>query len=228
MPSMPPTPPLPSSADDPSWTAARSALLAGPWTLGDGPFRAKGEAFRGHLAYVAELVPGGVDAMIERTPDPVLRRFWAQPFLASSRYDVFPLVFAGFTCAELVGTDPGAFVYTRSIAQAERDIHGVYRALLRFVSAETIALRLPKLMLQYFDFGQVEGLRASEREVHGEFVGIPAAIAPWFATVVRAYAATAIRVGGSAAPAVEFVAARDGGVAHGHPLRDLPFRIRLG
>ena len=32
-----------------------------PWTPGEGPFRIKGVAYRGHMSYVSEQVPGGIN-----------------------------------------------------------------------------------------------------------------------------------------------------------------------
>ena len=35
-----------------------------PWNPGDGPFHIKGVAYRGHMVYVQEYVPGGIAEML--------------------------------------------------------------------------------------------------------------------------------------------------------------------
>src|SRR4051812_12259661 len=120
-----------------------------PAPAGKSPFRMKGQAFVGHMKYVAAHLPGGTKTFLGGIADPEMRAFFEQPFLASSWYDVFPLVAAGSVCAKIAGVTLREFLRTRTRWQAERDINGVYRFMLNLVSPEAVAMRMPRLIAQY-------------------------------------------------------------------------------
>lgn len=132
-------------------------LEIGSWrfAVGDGPFRIKGTPYLGHMKYVEEELPGGKEAMLARLDDPALREFLSQKFLASSLYDIYPLVAAAIPCAEILGIDPREFVLIRASKQATSDLTGVYRFLLALVSTKRLASRIPLLVKQIYEFGAV-------------------------------------------------------------------------
>ena len=165
--------------------AAELAQL--PFAPGEGPFRVKGVAYRGHMDYVRDHLPGGLSAMLAALPDPAVRAFFDQPFLASVRYDVRPLALAGVACGKLTGAGYLPFVALRTRLQADDDIRGVYKFLLKFVSADVIAARGPKVMTQYFDFGAATSRVAPDGTTVGTLSGLPRPLAPWFITCVQAY-----------------------------------------
>src|SRR5690242_18619455 len=74
-----------------------------PQPPGKNPYRVKGNAYRGHMDYVEQHVPGGIEAMRAGFEDPLLKEFFGQTFLAASFYDLYPLVAAGWVCAKLCG-----------------------------------------------------------------------------------------------------------------------------
>jgi hypothetical protein len=154
---------------------------------GESPFHVKGVAYRGHLEYVEANVPGGVAAMKAAFTDPAVAEFFDQTFLASTFYDVMPLAQAGVICADLSSLSFYEFVRTRTIAQAERDVRGVYKWLLALVSPRMVATRLPKFLAQYLDFLAFEVLEASPKRVVGRLSGIPLELKCWQSTVFEAY-----------------------------------------
>ena len=158
------------------------APAAWPFSPGEGPFRVKGTAYRGHLEYVAAEVQGGVPRMLEGFEDQRLAAYLEQPFLASSFYDLHPLVMAAGPSADLSGLTPRAFAETRSRRQAPKDLRGVYRFLLSMVPTRTVARRIPQLFTQLFDFGKAEISREECSEIDATFDGIPSALAPRFGT----------------------------------------------
>jgi hypothetical protein len=190
-------------------------LLALPIAPGDSPFRVKGVAFRGHLDYVAAHVPGGVDGMLADFADPRLRSFFSQPFLAASFYDVFPLAIAGIVCAKRCGVEYLEFVRMRTEAQAKSDLGGVYRVLLKFTSAEAVAVRLPKLLGQYFDFGETEVVERRPNAVRIGRAGMPSPIVPWYVAVSRAYLNVVMQAAGSPDSRCELVAVENDGARAG-------------
>lgn len=175
-----------------------AALLAWTTPPGEGPFRVKGLAYRGHLAYVDKFVPGGNAAILAALPEhPALVPFFAQPFLAASRYDVVPLAMAGLGASRVTGLSFHQFVRTRSEWQARDDVSGVYRTMLNLASAEQVALRLPKLMAQYFDFGPVETERMDRGHVRATLRRVPLPLHAWLAAVVEGYLFEVFRVMGT-------------------------------
>jgi hypothetical protein len=159
-----------------------------PFRPGEGPFHIKGVAYRGHLDYVAEHVPGGVEEMLGGFRDPALVEFFGQKFLPSSYYDIIPLIAAGYVCARQSRKAFSEFVRVRTRYQAQKDIGGIYRMLLKLVSPMSAIERLPALMAQYFDFAsdrQFEKLDAKKVELSCR--GIPELLAPWFAVVMETY-----------------------------------------
>jgi hypothetical protein len=158
-----------------------------PLPPGQNPYRIKGGAYAGHLAYVAEKISGGIDAMLGAIVDPALAQFFRQTFLAASYYDLFPLVSAGHVCAKLIGTTFENFVRVRSGYQAERDVRGIYKMLVKLTSPEAVALRLPRLVAQYVDFGTAEAHVLAPGHVAATQTGTPRAVARWFQLVHDAY-----------------------------------------
>ncbi len=172
-----------------------------PYPPGEGPFRIKGGAYRGHLDYVAEQVPGGVDEMLRGFRDPALAEFFRRTFLPSSFYDIIPLVVAGYVCARQSHKTYSEFLRIRSRYQAQKDIGGVYRMLLKLVSPMSAVERLPALMAQYMDFASERQLeKESERRVILSCRGLPALLAPWFSGVMEAYVDVVLAAAGATNP----------------------------
>ena len=168
-----------------------------PKLPGQNPFRIKGTAYRGHMSYVEEHLPGGAAAMCEAFGDPLLGDFFRQTFLAASFYDLYPLVAAGHVCAKLLHTGFEEFIRLRTRAQAERDVNGVYKMLLKLTSPEGLALRLPRLVGQYLDFGTAEAHRVAPGHVVGVQSGTPRELARWFQLVHEQYVLTVLPMAGA-------------------------------
>lgn len=196
-------------------------LLVAPFSPGQGPFRIKGNAYRGHLSYVDSYVPGGREAHAEslrslsRERGEAMARYFEQNFLASAWYDVYPLALAGAACGHLTGEDFLSFVYNRSCAQARADIGGVHRFLLRFVSAKSIALRTPGLMARYVEFVTVESTAVDAYTMRSSFAGSPVALAPWLAAVMEGYITTVVEIAGNTRPRTTTTAVLATGDHHG-------------
>lgn len=150
-------------------------------------------------------MPGGVKGMVSGFEDPRLRRFFEQPFLAATLYDVFPLAVAGIVCARLAGMPFLDFVRVRSEAQARSDSSGVYKVLLALASPEAVASRLPRLVGQYFDFGETQIVEQSKKRVLMTRTGMPQPLAPWYVTVSEAYVRIVVAQAGGQDPRLELV-----------------------
>lgn len=199
-----------------------------PFAIGTSPFRVKGVAYRGHVEYVEQHVPGGLAAQTEAFARPELGKFFEQKFLAASFYDVVPLAAAGFVCARLVGSTFSAFVRTRSQWQASKDIEGVYRVLLKLASAEMVARRLPKMVGQYFNFGEAVVTESQAGRVHGSLERVPGPLVPWYLGVIEPYVETALRTAGAREPKIKALTPRPQGVEAGIETFSVPYELSWG
>jgi hypothetical protein len=195
---------------------------------GASPFRLKGIVYRAHSAYANELIPGGETAVNAAFKSPLLRAFMEQRFMASSWYDAMPIVPVWHACARVLGQNPAEFLRARTRHQAHQDIHGVYRLILKVASAEAVAVRLPRVMLQYFDFGKTTSRVVRPGVIHFEHSGIPQPMVPWFGIVGETYVSVALEIAGAKAFQVRRRPIMPGGETSGVPLATLGVEVDLG
>ena len=167
-----------------------------PFEPGTSPFHIKGVAYRAHVEYARSEIPGGEKAVIGEFQKPVFKHFFEQQFLASTWYDVFPMLPVWQICARLMRQTPTEFLKARTRHQALLDINGVYKVLLKIASPETVALRMPRLVSQYFDFGKTTANVVRPGLVRIEHSGVPTLIVPWFLTVGETYLTVALELAG--------------------------------
>lgn len=180
------------------------------------------------MDFVAEHVPGGVPAMLAALPDDASRAFFSAPFLASTYYDIFPLVAAAVPCGRLTGVSAAEFVARRSRDQAPKDLGGIYRFVLAMVPTGSVARGLPRLLTQVCDFAQPAVLLDKPGHVVASIDGVPLAIGPWLCAVMSAYGKTALLVSGAKTASFSAEPAGQVGTAHGVPTTRLEVEIRFG
>jgi hypothetical protein len=168
-----------------------------PFSPDQSPFRVKGVFHRGNLEYIDQVVPGGVEAALGSLRDERLRSFFRQPFLASQWYDVFPLVAISYPCARLCGKLLSEYLRARSRYQAEQQRSGIYRQLLDLRSPSAIAMRLPLIAEQLYDFGSTCVREVGENTVEVERGGMPASLMSWYIPGTETYIATALEASGA-------------------------------
>ena len=66
--------------------------------------------------------------------------------------------------------------------------------LLKVVSTESVALRLPRAVSQYFDFGRIETAPEEKGVVACVSAGIPRILFHWYQTVVTTYVGVALEI----------------------------------
>jgi hypothetical protein len=165
---------------------------------GESPFRMKGSAYLGHIEYVKRFVAGGLEAHYAGFRDPRQATFFQQHFLPSSFYDILPLVAAGHVCARQARISFLQFIRMRSRFQAERDIEGVYRTLLKISTPQLAISRLPTLQAQYLDFpghGEAEIVEPGKAVMHRR--QLPVIIAKWFTIVYETYIEAILEASGA-------------------------------
>jgi hypothetical protein len=160
----------------------------------------KGNVYLGTQSFFDRKVPGGLATLVRAIPEPELRDFIQQKFLAVSWYDVLPAVPLIRAEARAMGFTVRRYLTIRSTYQAERDLTGVYRFLLKVTSTESVALRLPRLFAQIFDFGTAESTVVAPGHVRAFVRDFPTTLFDWFAVSIEAYATTAMRLTGANDP----------------------------
>jgi hypothetical protein len=198
-----------------------------PFAPGASPFRLKGIVYRGHAEYAAEHIPGGETAVNAAFKDARLRTFMQQRFLASSWYDALPIVPVWHASARVLQQPAVDFLRVRTRHQALQDIHGVYRLALKVASPEQVAMRLPRIVLQYFDFGKAQSRVVRPGVVHFENSGVPALMAPWFAVVAETYVGVALELSGAKTFAIRRRPTQPAGEMHGIAMATLAVEVDL-
>ncbi len=195
----------------------RRMLESLPFKVGESPFRIKGVAYRGHLDYCERTIEGGHAAVLSALHNPDVTRFFDQPFMAGGRYDIFPLMFAGFGAAKAAKTPLSSFLRERARYQVAEDVRGVYRMLLMLVSPDFIAKRMPPLIAQYLDFGSASTI-VMKGEVVGVQHGMPLPLVGWYVDVTETYIEELLRRAGAEEPQVHYTHVELEGQREGLPL----------
>ncbi|HMA91431.1 MAG TPA: hypothetical protein VKP30_02050 [Polyangiaceae bacterium] len=197
-----------------------------PFAVGQSPFKIKGNAYRGQIEYTNANVKGGMRAALDSLNDSAQREFFAQPFMASSFYDVYPLVVMAHVSARLNGVTFAELVRLRTVKQAEKDLTGVYHMLLRLVSPEIVATRLPQLTAQYFNFGTGKIAKREPGWVEAVRFGVPRGLVDWYGVVGQCYVTRALELNGARNPRALLSPPRKEGKAHGMDLFTMSFEYR--
>jgi hypothetical protein len=174
-----------------------------PVPPGESPFHIRGTGYLGHLAWVDQQFPGGRTAFLALLSPP-MRTFFSQTFLAISMHDFLPLASAGQVCARALGMPFVEFVEMRARHQAQVDVAGVYRVLLKLTSARMIAAKLPGIMTKYFDFGETRALSDDPLCVKFEVTKVPEMLVDWFLGCYTGYVEVVVGAAGGQLPTLDF------------------------
>lgn len=192
--------------------------MKGMFAPGESPFRAKGTIYTGLIASTDTRCPGGTAAVLAAIEDSKLRAFFEQHFLAASWYDLFPLIPFSHTAARVAGVAHAPYAKEGARFQAARDINGVHRFFLKLASPRMVAERLPRLMMQYFNFGRAEGTSTGDKSYEVVGRGIPEPVVVWLSTVIEGFVPAAMQLAGARAIVARTDPPEPDGSAHGIPL----------
>jgi hypothetical protein len=195
---------------------------------GASPFRAKGLVYGGARDFWEQRLPGGVAAvenLLVAQGDDALARFLKGPFVASGLYDILPIVPLSAAAARVAGVSHGQIVREAAAWMAERDLRGVYRIILSLASVESVAMRLGKLSMQYFDFGAADTKRLRDHVVESRRTGIPAPVAPWFVFAADGFVPVALKLAGAQWVRLRHEEPVAEGTLHGVPSVQIRFEI---
>lgn len=195
---------------------------------GESPFRGKGLIYLGSQEYAEKHLPGGWAAILEQLESqPSLARFLGQRFLAASWYDALPMAPLTRAGARVASTSFAAFSRRRAEWQAEHDANGVYRAVLRLTSPETVVERVVRLTPQLFDFGTIAFERLGEKHFRVTRTGVPLPLVEWYAAMSEAYCMRLLNLSGAHQPTFrpDPLGPPDG-LEHGMPTKTIAYEAR--
>ena len=195
-----------------------------PVPPGESPFHIRGTGYLGHLAWVDQQFPGGRTAFLALLSPP-MRAFFSQTFLAISMHDFLPLASAGQVCARALGMKFVEFVEMRARHQAQVDVAGVYRILLKVTSARMIAAKLPGIMAKYFDFGATRVVSDEPLCLKFEVASLPEIVVDWFFGCYTGYVEVVVGAAGGQLPTLDFHAT-PASESHGFASRKIVGTVR--
>jgi hypothetical protein len=200
------------------------AVLAFP--AGKSPFRQKGNGYLGDMRFFDGVVPGGSSAVLAAIPDPVARAFLGQRFRASEWYDALPGGMLEATAARLRGLPFEQHRRQTGAWHAARAIGGIYAALFKLVSSESVALWAPRISSMYFEFGKAETRAAGHSAVDGWWRGLPCELAQSVAYGSAGFCTEALRRTGALEPVVTLHEVETDGTQYGRELVRVRLRMR--
>lgn len=211
---------------DPLFSDRRSVRPRPPVAPGTSPFQIKGAGFLGHMAWVDESYPGGRAAFLAAL-SPDMRAYFESVFLAMSWYDLVALASAGAVCADVMGMPFRDFIAMRARHQANHDVTGMYKMLLRLANPRMIAPRIPKMMSNYLDFGEVRVRSEQQDGMIVEVLGVPVMLADWLVGCYQGFLEVLVREsGGRDAKLVSKINAQ--GSRQGFPMGTLEVTVSWG
>jgi hypothetical protein len=164
-----------------------------PCPAGESPFHIKGIAYRGLRLLVEQRIAGGLSAVAQDLNDESLRVFAQQRFLASSRYDILPMLPLSATIATRLGRSLAQFSREAALAQARYDARHVYRPMVEDRTLADVSSRLARFGMLYYDFGAFAGRDEGPGHVVIRRTGLPRYIVPWYAHMQAAYMEEIVR-----------------------------------
>jgi hypothetical protein len=179
---------------------SRVKTYQSPFPPGKSPFHVKGGVYIGTQKYFAKQVKGGLDALHAEIKDPALLEFIQQKFLPSSWYDVLPVYELIRAESRALGQTVARYLHERAVFQVEQDIGGVYRFLLKLASAQSVALRLPRMLTQVLDFGEHDAKQVAPGHVEAKLRGYPAMLWEWYSSAFTVYSERALALAGAREP----------------------------
>lgn len=206
----------------------RTAIsFASPFPIGHSPFRVKGVLYMGTVSYFTTKVKGGMEALLHQIEDENLRAFISQRFLAASSYDVLPVHPLIHAEARACNLPLAVYLRQRSEYQAEQDMAGVYKVLLKLASPEAVLARFPRLATQWLNFAKAEMIDQSVEGLRGfALSGMPAVLASWYLNGLAVYAQHAVKLAGAKNCQVTMLAPEPEGQAHGVDIVRVRFQVQ--
>jgi hypothetical protein len=194
-----------------------------PFEPGDSPFRVAGAVYRGLIAFVDAHVAGGFEAIRHDLAGPIADYLGKPPDLFS-KYDAVPLPFVNQAVARRrrVGFEEQL---RDSNTWSEMKNGALYRAVLAVLSAQSVALALPRAAAIAQHFGRTTTRVAGPRAVTGTREGVPRILVRWTGFASAYYLERALLRAGAREPSIEYEQPVADGELAGEPTYAIPFSV---
>ena len=162
-----------------------------PFAPGASPFLIKG-------SYYKELQERLVDwdGIMKRVPDPAVRQFGLQRFLASEWYDYLPTLFMARALGEYMDRPPDQALSDQAVKNARRQLSGIYKFVLSFASPEMGMRRMRNVYRQIYNFGRCE-IEVSGNTAVASYHEWPAMMAWLYQVTTDAWVGTLLNIAGA-------------------------------
>jgi hypothetical protein len=175
------------------------------------------------VAFLEATLPGG-RAALRGVLDPGAHAYLMQSFDMLARFDALPLPCIAVASASLRGVS-----FDEQLRDANRHAEAragsVYRGILRVLSAEMVALAVPRATAIVQLFGRTTARVVSDRRVQGVRRGVPRTLVRWTCVSSAYYLESALVRAGARDPNVVFGTPSVEGSVSGQPTYALPFEI---
>lgn len=190
-------------------------------------FLAKGTLYSGTRSYFEKEVPGGFAALLDaiKRTDLPLHEFMSQTFLDSVMYDVMWVPTLVPIEAKVANKSIKAYLVHRTEWQANRDLNGAYKALLRLTSPEMALKAVPNIMVQMFNFGKPVNKKILTGYHVVSFKGIPAVLEGWLMNAFRVYGYKVVDMAGGKVTEFDIDPPIPEGVVNGVPVSTLTVNL---
>lgn len=194
---------------------------------GMSPFRASGVVYKGLFDFIGNNIPGGLPRVLSELRSPELVAFLERGFSTTSWYDALPAPYLGHAVARVRGV-PYEQQLRDTNTWVENRMGGLYRALLRVASAETVALAIPRATAVIHAFGKATAHAVAPRHVVGVRTGIPRPLVRWIGLSNAIYLELAVARAGALRPRVVFGIPEADSEVSGVPTFRVSFELTWG
>ena len=191
------------------------ALDAVPFAPGEAPYHCKGVNYTDLFVYMDEQIPGGRAAVFERLKNSRLIPFLQQRFVNVGWYDVFPLVSLQRTAAVAMELPHLEFVRRFAKWTFPRQVHGIYKFLLKLTTPDMMTRSLPRAANQFFDFLRVDVEQMKPGMYRSRASNIPEMLAPPYMVSSESGVVTLLELSGAKGIRHRWLAPTDDGEAYG-------------
>ncbi len=196
---------------------------APPLAPGTSPLLVSGLVYRSLHAYIGAAIVGGISRVVEGL-DPAVGAYLQRRFDMVSRFDALPVPCIALHLATLRGVSFEEHLRDANV-HAEAQAGATYRGLLKVLSAEIVALAMPRASAIVHNFGRITTRVAGEQRVRGVRHGIPAALVRWVCLSSAYYLESALRRAGARESHTVFGAPVADGDVSGQVTYAVPFEV---
>jgi hypothetical protein len=194
-----------------------------PLPPGESPFLVSGLVYRSLVGFIDTTVPGGRGGLVA-VLDPEVSDYLMQSFEMVSRFDALPL-----PCIALGIARIREVTFDEQLRDANRHAEAragtVYRGILGVLSAEMVALAVPRAIAIVQLFGRTNTRVVAEGRVQGIRRGVPRTLVRWTSLSSAYYLESALVRAGAREPHVAFRTPILEGEVNGERTYALPFEI---